>query len=483
MRAVVLHDVLRSACQAGHHQVAELWRRLLAPALAPMGYSISCPAAFAAETPEPVAALLQRLGLARGPDTWARLYSDPVLVPEVAKLLDHVDAELVIGWELPPNLLRALGARGIAVVDMSIAPLRFDTDLYLRLRTNRAEWAARLAESAVPPTVFADAARRLHEAFGPLARGVAVPTRAPAVLFVGQTDLDASLIAGSTLASVGDHLPALEALLANGAPLWLKPHPHGERHADIRMLHARFAKARVVTDAIYSLLCDPAMGTVATLSSSVAEEAGWFGRRAVRLIAPDDRPGAVPGLSDHHIVSGEVATAEFWRGVLHGTVQQQGAGSGISLRRLFRLSWGWPPLPPPALPVLAPDVHLALRRGGAGQGACVFGWQAPDGDGVCSAGALATLGFRRGWPGAARVAVAVRALPRTSGGALVVEMALRPGDMAIKATIPAGSDAVLQVALPVPQAGDADSVELSFRLPEEESKALQVLDVRILDAG
>jgi len=340
MRAVVLHDVLRSTCQAGHHQVAELWRRLLAPALAPLGHAVSCPAAFAADLPEPVAALMRRLGLTHGPAAWARLYSDPALVPEVAALLDHVDAELVIGWELSPNLLRALGARGVAVIDMSIAPLRFGTDLYLRLRTNRADWAARLAERAVPAPEFADAARRLHEAFGPRARGLPVHSGVPAVLFVGQTDLDASLIAGGALASVADRLPAVEALLAEGAPLWLKPHPHGERHADIRLLHARFPQARVVTDAIYCLLCDPAVGTVATLSSSVAEEAGWFGRRAVRLLAPDDGPGAVPGLSEHHIVSGQVTAPEFWRGVLLGAAPGEGVGDGISLRRLFRLSWG-----------------------------------------------------------------------------------------------------------------------------------------------
>lgn len=483
MRAVVLHDVLRSACQAGHHHVAELWCRLLAPALAPLGHSVSCPATFAAEVPEPVDAMLRRLGLARGPGAWARLYADPALVPEVAKLLDHVDAELVIGWELPPNLLRALDARDIAVIDMSIAPLRFETDLYLRLRTNRAEWAARLAERAVPATLFANAARRLHEAFGPVARGATVQGGVPAVLFVGQTDLDASLIAGGILASVADHVPALEALLDGGAPLWLKPHPHGERHADIRMLHARFPQSRVVTDAIYCLLCDPGVGTVATLSSSVAEEAGWFGRRAVRLIAPDDGPGAVPGLSDYHIVSGQVVTAEFWRGVLLGAAGQKAAGHGISLRRLFRLNWGWPPMPPRALPVLTPDSPLALRRGGAGQAACVFGWQAPDGDGVRSAGVLATLGFRRGWPGAATIAVTVRAPAGAGGGAMAVEMTPRPGDMAIKATVPAGTDAVLHVTLPVLPTVDAETVELSFRLAEEEREALQVLDVRMRDAG
>jgi hypothetical protein len=321
--------------------------------------------------------------------------------------------------------------------------------------------------------VFRNAAQRLREALGPQARGAPAHQGPPALLYVGQTDLDASLISGGAVASVVDHLPALHALLADGAPLWLKPHPHGERHADIRLLHDRFPQAMVVTDAIYGLLCDPAVGTVATLSSSVADEAGWFGRRAVRLIVPDDSPGAVPGMSDFHIIRGPVTSPGFWNAVLAGGTLP-GDAPHLSLRRLFRLTWGWPPLPPRPVPVLTPGLRLALRPTDA---ACRFGWGAADGEGVRSTTPLATLAFRRGSAGTTTIAITCQVTASNPGQPVALNARLRPGGAEVAVTM--AGNTVLQLPLPAPDPSNMDWVELSFRLPEDEREALRVIAVEV----
>lgn len=217
MRVVLLHDITRSVCQAGHDRVAAAWCALLAPAFAALGHSLECPAAFAADRPESVARLMARLGLAPEPASWVQLYSDPARLAEVHGLLEPIEADLVLGWELSPNIARALVARGTPVIDMGVAPLRFGADLYLRMRASTTEHATRLARLAVPARTIATAARDLREALAPIPRA---PRGAGAVLFVGQTDLDASLITGAVVASVDAHGAALRELVGPGARLF-----------------------------------------------------------------------------------------------------------------------------------------------------------------------------------------------------------------------------------------------------------------------
>lgn len=462
MRVALLHDVTRAVCQAGHHRVAAMWQRQLAPAFAALGHDLYCPEAFAAERPEPVAALMRRAGLAAEPADWARLFSDPALLPEVEALLADVSADLVLGWELAPNMVRALLRRAVPVIDMSLAPLRFAPDLFLRLRASHPDWAAALAGMAVPTEQLQAAALQVREAVAP-----ARPGGDSAVLFVGQTDLDASLIEDGRLASVKRHLDAIDRLLA-GRALLLKPHPHGERHDDLRLLHRHFPQARIVTDSIYTVLSDPAVGAVATLSSSVAVEAAWFGRAATALVTPDQAPERLPELSGFHTMEARVADHRFWDRVLNGATAGP-TGPAVSLRRMFHLDWGWPPFPSRAAVELSAD-WLPLARGQRGDALLRFGWRRPDAAGVQATGGLATLGFRCAAPGTVELACGTDA-PED----LPVALSVRPGGAASPGIVPAGGTTTLRVAVPA-----GDGIELALSLPEGRAGSLRLEAVRVL---
>lgn len=436
MRVALLHDVTRSVCQSGHHRAAAMWQAALAPAFAALGHELECPAMFAAERPEAVAALMRRAGLAPEPADWARLFSAPELLAEVEALVAPLEAELVLGWELSPNLVRALLRRGLPVIDMSLAPLRFAPDLFLRLRASRAAWAEALAAMEVPAQEVRQAAARMREAMAPEGGG-----RGDAVLFVGQTDLDASLIEGGRMAGVERHLGTLERMLAGGRRLLLKPHPHGERHEVVQLLHRRFPEAHIATRSVYALLSDPGIAGVATLSSSVAQEATWFGLPAVALATPDHAPERLPELSGFRVVKARVADPRFWDGVLGGAAVPEG-GPALALRRMFRLDWGWPPMPPRAAVAPGPD-WVELGRGQPGEALLGFGWGRPEADGVRPAGPLATLGFRRDAPGVAELACTVEA-----GADQPVALGVRPGGGGGRWVLRGGETCVLRVPVP-----------------------------------
>jgi len=472
MKVALLHDLTRAVCQAGHHGVAAMWCRLLAPGFAALGHRLDCPAEFAADRPEAVAALMRRCGLAPEPADWARLFSDPALVPEVEVLLDRLEADMVLGWELSPNLVRALLRHGVPVIDMSLAPLRFAPDLFLRLRASRPEWSAALAGLAVPAAAIGHAAGRVRQAVAP---APGPPDRRGSVLFVGQTDLDASLIAGGRLAQVADHLDALDRLLAGGRPLLLKPHPHGERHADIRLLHRRFAQARMTTESIYTLLSGAEVETVATLTSSVAQEAPWFGRDAVALVTPDVAPERLTELSGFHIVAADIAAAGFWDRVLQGGRADLPAAAALPLRRIFQLDWGWPPLPSRPAAVLTSEWH-GVGRGQAGEAMLRFGWARPGAQGARAILPLATLAFRVAPVAASAVEIACRAT-----GTLTVGLGLRPGGNSATVALRHDEPCVLRLPLGM-AAGGGQDMELTVQLEEASVGAFELTGVRAVAA-
>lgn len=385
MRICLLHDLFRTRQfgQGGQNRTAAMWAQVLGPVIAGLGHTLYRPGAFI-EDEVPV---LEALGLPPVTASWVRFYSHPEALPLVAEILDeHVLArpggpDLVLGWELSPNMLRVLAARRVPTIEFNLDAVRFAPDLFLRARANRQGYRLRLAAHAVP-----DAPLRAHAArFA--ASLPAAPALPPATLFAGQVADDSSLIEGAALAGVSELLPAFPP----GPPLLLKPHPHGAPHPDIAALHGRFGNARVTTDNIYALLAAPHVKRVVAMSSSVLAEAALFGKPVTALITPDQHPDRLAEYGGYARLDARFLTAGFWRALLEGG-PAAGAGGALSISGLFNRSWGRVAgLPQIERHALGAGTRYRFGAGQNGVGLLGLGWTRTGPDRSRTEAGLATI--------------------------------------------------------------------------------------------
>lgn len=385
MRIATIHDIFRSSVLGmpeadpviGHW----FYNRFL-QILRPLRVEVERVSILADGGPTLLEDLAARHGWPRDKSGWAHVFSHPdvsnLIMPTLARLRAF---DLVLGFEMPPNLIRGLHAHGQRLIDISIDPIRFCEDLFLRMRSNDPVLQTLLAEQSVPSKQIAAGAADLRARIQPL------PAQPEAIVFAGQVPDDSSLIAGSRIQSATPFAHRLNEIAA-GRQILLKPHPYAPGNPDLATLHRALPRSRFTRDNIYALMTAPWLGAVITLSSSVATEAMYFDKPASRLIDPDVEfvePGVV---GPFQRIDGRASSAPFWGDLLNQAVQTPSLPSpGLPVRRLFGANWGLPP--PATATALSP-----LSRGEATtniQPYCVFGWSGTEPDGVWSDGILAVL--------------------------------------------------------------------------------------------
>lgn len=237
--------------------------------------------------PNPLARLsvYRRLGREFSSRGWASLYEglgDRDLEDEVAGRFAN---SLVVAFEMPPYLERILRRNGIGFVDLTIHPIRFLPDYMFGVRSNIAEVSARLHETAVPPEIFAEFAR-ISAARSVRTYRNNLPEAGSAV-FLGQIEIDSSLIHRGRLHGDEDVEDALLGLLGAHETVYYKAHPHRQNLDQHRRLVESLPRCRWMEVNIYELLARPEVELIASLSSGALHEAAVFGRRTRACI---DRP-------------------------------------------------------------------------------------------------------------------------------------------------------------------------------------------------
>lgn len=271
------------------------------------------PREWGAEThADDVAAFMALLGLPPSVESWAQLTLCDALPAPAAAWLDGVIGDaFVVGFELPPFLIRHLCRRGTGFLDVTIDPVRFARDLFFAVRTNDPALAARLAGSEVDENIlWADAAllrgQMAHEA-PPRPAGEEV------VVFFGQTNCDRSLIRNGRLATP---MEAAERLAAMGRPVLIRRHPSEETPEPIDALLRALPSASTTQENSYALLSREDVVGVVALSSSLLTEARYFHKPATAVIVPDvNNPALLPAAcSRWYRVGAGMLTPDFWRG-------------------------------------------------------------------------------------------------------------------------------------------------------------------------
>lgn len=283
---------------------------------------------------------------------WAELYH---AVPEAAAdyLARHIPpGALVISYEMTPWLRAVVDRAGNDWLDLRLSPLRFASDLYLAVRTNRPELYAALKRHAQSAQAIhceamlltAQIRHRRRYAENNLALD-------GAVVWIGQTEADAAIVnARGRFARIGDFRG--EFLRAVGsAPVWYRAHPDGGAFADRE--HQQIERflghpIKRCDDETYDLLAGDAQVKLVGLSSGALQEAEWFGREAVSLMDPVCRPTFEDGFDTGgylHIASHDFVSEPLWADLLADGQRRPGAvvmpPRHNMLRELHNAWWGY----------------------------------------------------------------------------------------------------------------------------------------------
>lgn len=232
--------------------------------------------------------LYRQLGQEFSSAGWAALYEALGDDAVEAAIAERFAGSLVIAFEMPPYLERALRRAGIGFIDLSIHPVRYLPDYMFGVRSNIPEVSRRLHATQVPPALFQDFARLSA------ARSVRVyrnnlPEPGSAV-FLGQIEIDASLIWRGRIHGEEEIELALADLSAQYPKVYFKAHPHRADTTRQQALVQAMPRCAWLEVNIYDVLARPEVAVFASLSSGSLVEAGLFGRETRRYI---DRPPQV----------------------------------------------------------------------------------------------------------------------------------------------------------------------------------------------
>lgn len=360
-----------------------------------------------------IEALAREIDMPPSPDTWAQLVSNPSLDAEIER---HVASNFeamthVIGFGLPPTLMRLLDRLEISFLDIEIAQVRFSSKLRFRARTNSLSFRDTLLSLRHPLSEHIIEAQRAlsekarRERLSGLRRGV----------FVGQTQLDLALVENGRLKQPHDNdlIEKFQALVADLDEVHVLTHPSSaSRLGHIIPLVERVEKTVLGASSTYAMLSHSETVRVIGLSSGALVEAQTLGIEACGLISPDrDNPRFLPkNLSewievDDALFSSETISA-FAQDRSNGEAKLIGAhlveaGLGINQRTLANAE------AIRDLPRLKADFVYSLGSDGGRTefGVLQFGWSDPEAWGVWSIGQVAALAFRTSTTVACRMTI------------------------------------------------------------------------------
>ncbi|NOG72688.1 hypothetical protein [Roseicella sp. DB1501] len=257
---------------------------LFAPILASLTGS-NCRIYAAEDYPNPLSrlAVYRRLQRDFSSAGWASLY-DRLDDPDVeCALASRFAGALIVSFEMPPYLEAILRRHEIGFIDLTIHPIRYLADYMFGIRSNIEAVSQRLHATQIDPEHFQDAARISA------ARSVRVWRRKPiepgSAVFLGQIEIDASLIHQGRLHDVEAVEGALLDLSTRHRKVYYKAHPHRKDLDRIKQLVASLPRVEWLDANIYDLLALPEIDVVASLSSGTLVEAGFFGRNTRRYLA------------------------------------------------------------------------------------------------------------------------------------------------------------------------------------------------------
>lgn len=270
----------------------------------------------------PVGLMIDALGLPRTVEGWASAaIADLQPAFRGCEISGFGERSLVIGWGMPPSLLKYIASRGASFIDVEVHPLRFSRHLHLGMRTNNRRIARILSKIRVLDEAFQSAAIGMKAMFSRRGDGALLCRDARVGVFLGQTEIDLALVSNGRLVNPADVVNRVAELAATVDLLAIKPHPYQENTAVLDDLLDRIPNAIKTESNIYAMLCAGNIEFFSAISSGALIEAEYFGHRKEALITPDRNNAAhLPdGCSEWIPVGNEVASLPVMKDVVGRT--------------------------------------------------------------------------------------------------------------------------------------------------------------------
>jgi len=245
---------------------------------------------------------------------WAVSYANLEVDAALESIFLHpLAGQFVVGYEMPPYLLRILAACEIPYLDVRMHPVRFLDDLLLAVAASDAATQASLHQLTVSEEIVL-ATAGLVEAQCRYTADCRLPPGT--LLVIGQRTMDSSQIVDGSFFDALQHVPRLQQVFADYSGLLLKRHPYGGQHSLLLAAAAAPNVLAVTEDNIYRLLAQPEISGVLSVNSSSAYEARYFGKQ-VHTLAPWPIPLAWHGdpLQPGTYISLDdtLLSVDFWR--------------------------------------------------------------------------------------------------------------------------------------------------------------------------
>ena len=222
-------------------------------------------------------AFYSQCGLPMESASWAYVYEGKNVLDRINEFLgQHFNKnDLMICFEAPEYLVKYFIAQEISYIDFTIHPVRFLPDYMFGVRTNVRHWRDKLAAAAIPDQNIRDFAR-ISAARTMRIYRKNVPPQGSA-LFLGQIEIDSSLIHHDKMANIDDVELALLSLSAKYPKIYYKVHPHLKDHKPVKAIVEKISNCEWIDVNIYDAFACGAFDMIATLSSGGAIEARYFG--------------------------------------------------------------------------------------------------------------------------------------------------------------------------------------------------------------
>ncbi|MEM0992549.1 MAG: hypothetical protein AAF847_06410 [Bacteroidota bacterium] len=214
---------------------------------------------------------------------WINLYYQAKIPDAVLAYFEPLLANaIVIGFEIPPYLMKICDALNVPCIGIMWDPIRFMDDVFFSFNTNHPAIFEQLLAYQLPNFQIEQAVN-FHKARY-YRKGHSIDLKGHLIL--GQSGVFPALLEDGKLKTLDDFYTQIKQLSQSGT-VWFKKHPFdlSTAHAPEK-LEQLGMKLLEKTHNTYELFCTAGLRTVTALSSGSIVEAQFFGQEAQTFVKP-----------------------------------------------------------------------------------------------------------------------------------------------------------------------------------------------------